>query len=295
MNNPIRVVILAAAMAFTPLLSAAISVDSMNFPAWAERDNRTVPLAPGSELRTGDVVVTGRTGRVWLAADDGSVIKLGQGARFTIVRAGLARVDGDSIFDAAFDVLKGAFRFTSSFFRARQALPHRVEFKVGAVTAGVRGTDIWGRSGNEEDFVALIAGSIEVSSGGDAPQLMDQPLTLYRKATGRPADGIRPVVTEVIGEYALETELSERSGIARIDGTYEVVLTSVRSANYDPGMLEPFRRAGYPARGRAAEVGGVDYTRIVVGGLVNLQAAKNLRRIIVSEFGIDDAWIRNDR
>lgn len=293
MKNLIRILVAATVLTIAPQLSAAISVDSMNYPVWAERGSNTLPLAPGDRLRNGDVVVTGDYGRVWLAADDGSVIKLGQGARFQIERAEIANQDGNGIFDAAFDVLRGAFRFTSSFFTVRREVPHQADFKVGAVTVGVRGTDIWGRSAADEDFVALIEGSIEVASEGDAPQRMEQPLTLYRKAAGQPADGIVPVVPEVVGELALETELSQSAGIAGVDGDYQLVLASARSAIFDAAELEPFRRAGYPVRTDIAEVGGVQYTRIVLDGLVDRQAATNLRRVLVNEFSIDDIWIRN--
>jgi hypothetical protein len=282
-----------ALLIFAPVLQAVVSVNSMNFPAWVERGDSAVPLAPGDSLRTGDIVVTGGRGRVWLAAEDGSAIKLGQGTRFVIERAALAESDAGSVFTAVFDVLKGAFRFSSGFFSARHEFAHQVDVRIGAITAGVRGTDIWGRSSDDEDLVALIEGSIEVASDGAAPQRMDKPLTIYRKTTGRLADGIRPVEPEIVGEYAIETELAERAGIASAGGDYELVLASVRAERFDAAELERFRHAGYPVRTAGAMIDGVEYTRTVLGGLIDLQAATNLRRRIAAEFGIDDAWIRS--
>lgn len=286
-----RMLILAISFAVAPVAPAALSVDSMNFPAWVERGAEPAPLAPGDRLVAGDIVTTGNTGRVWLEAEDGSVIKLGQGARFVVDRARLDNATGETVFDAAFKVLRGAFRFTGSFFPRRRELPHRVDFQVGAVTAGIRGTDIWGHSGEQEDFVALLEGRIEVGSKSDAPRFMDQPLTLYRKPAGMPADGVVPVAPELVAELAPQTELSVDAGIVADGGLYDLVLASVPSVTFDAAAIDRFRRAGYPAKAVAAEVDGVRHTRIVLRDLVDLNAARNLRRTLAAKFGIDDAWI----
>jgi hypothetical protein len=290
MKTLFRAFTLAAAIAASPAM-AAISVDSLNFPVWVERGARMESLAPGDRLDAGDIVNTGKTGRVWLEAEDGSVIKLGQGARFVVDRDRLDTSADETIYDAAFRVLRGAFRFTGSFFPRRQELPHRVDFQVGAITAGVRGTDIWGSSGEDEDFVALLEGRIEVRSQSDTAQLMDQPLTLYRKQKQLPADKVSPISMSVVGELAMQTELSVEAGIAARDGAYELVLASVAGAAFDPGSLDRFRRAGYPVEAVSAEIGGDPYMLIVLRGLVDRQAAENLRRRVAAEFALDDAWI----
>ena len=87
MQQVIRIAVLAASLAISPGVSAALAVDSLNFPAWVEREAHSIPLAPGDRLVAGDVVTTGRSGRVWLEAEDGSVIKLGQDTRFVVDRA----------------------------------------------------------------------------------------------------------------------------------------------------------------------------------------------------------------
>lgn len=283
---------MAVTAAISPVAAAALSVDSMNYPAWVKREMQSIPLAPGDRIVAGDTVITGEHGRVWLEAEDGSVIKLGQGARFVVDRERLD-VSGDgTFFEAAFDVLRGAFRFTGSFFPRRPEIAHRVDFRVGAVTAGIRGTDIWGRSGDDEDFVALLDGRIEIGSEGAASQPMDQPLTLYRKRANLPADEISALTMAVVNELAAETELSPEAGIAAAGGGYELVLASVPSSVFERAALDRFRQAGYPAEPVAVEVGGVAYTRIVLGGLVDRQAARSLRRSVAAEFSIDDAWIR---
>ena len=106
-----------------------------------------------------------------------------------------------------------------------------------------------------------------------------------------PADALVPVSMSVVSELAPQTELSAEAGIVANDGAYDLVLASVPSAAFDSDSLERFRPAGYPAEAVVAEVDGVSRTRIVLRGLVHLRAARNLRRSVAAEFGIDDAWI----
>lgn len=294
MKTIFQALALLLAAALSPAAFAVLAVDSMNYPVWVERNSSILPVAPGDRLRDGDVVRTGKTGRVWLSVEDGSVIKLGQRARFAVKRAAFNESGNETVLDAAFDLLQGAFRFTSGFFAAARRTRHQVDFRVGAVTAGVRGTDIWGLSGDERDFVALLEGRIEVSSDGDAPQIMDQALTLYQKNQGQPADAVQPVELAVVQSLAPQTELDAGVGIASAGGAYQVVLQSLRTDQFVETSLERFRSAGFAVSTRSAEVGGVSYTRIVLRGLVDRTAAAGLRDLVAREFEIVDAWLSID-
>ncbi len=274
-----------------PMASAAVSVERLNYPVWVERGTDTVPLAPGDRLLAGDIVQTGSTGRVWLMVEDGSVIKLGQNARFDIEHAGFREEENVTVLEAAFNVLKGAFRFTSGFFSAQRQATHRFDFQVGAVTAGVRGTDIWGRAADDEDFVALLEGRIEVASAGQDAVVMDQALTLYRKRSGEPADPVIAVDAAVVEGLAPETELDASLGIAKANGIYSLVFHSYTDPGHADVALKHLRDAGYPAQARVVEIDGISYTRIQLEGLIHLKSANELRRAMIDAGLIDDAWI----
>ena len=295
MNPNLRIPIVIVMLLVTPFASAGLSVDRVNYPAWFERANRIQPLTPGTRLEAGDLVRTGASGRAWLEVDDGSVVKLGQDARFVVARAGFSEEGGDTFLDAAFDVLRGAFRFTSGFFEPRREAMHRVAMRVGAVTVGIRGTDIWGRSSDVEDFVALLEGRIEVSSDDAPPTLMDAPLTLYLKRRGQQAGGVQPVDPDTVAALAPETELDAGAGIAAADGAYALVLMSLQSSEFAAAAMARFREAGYPVVSVPVEVAGASYTRLQLPGLVDRTAAVNLRARLANEFAIGDIWIRETR
>ena len=115
-------------MAVTGISQAAevVRVNSMNYPAWLIRDHQTLPLQPGAELRGEDLVRTGNGGRVLLQMADGSAVKLGESARFVVETAAMRDDQGGSFLESTFQVLRGAFRFTSRFFGETDA-GHRVQ------------------------------------------------------------------------------------------------------------------------------------------------------------------------
>lgn len=295
MKPGIRTLIYFLTVVIAPAASAVVSVDSMNYPAWIDRAGETIPLAPGDRLQAGETVRTGVDGRVWLSVEDGSVIKLGQGARFIVNGAEFRETTETTVLDAAFDVLRGAFRFTSNFFQARRQASLEVGFRVGAVTIGVRGTDIWGQADDDRDFVALLEGRIEVSSEGSEAQIMEQPLTLYQKNRGEPAAEVQPVEAAVVQQLAAETELDPALGIANTTGMYDLVLASLQTETYVEAAARRFRDAGYAVKIRLAEIDGSAHSRIVLGGLVDAAAADNLRTRIAAQFGVGDAWIRKSQ
>ncbi|MCP4764741.1 MAG: FecR domain-containing protein [Gammaproteobacteria bacterium] len=275
-----------------PLMaSAVVSVDRLNYPVWVERGADTVPLAAGARLQIGDIVQTGSSGRVWLKVEDGSVVKLGQNARFSIEGAAFREADSGTVLEGVFNVLKGAFRFTSGFFTTQLTSTRQLDFQVGAITVGIRGTDIWGRATDDEDFVALLEGRIEVASTGRETAVMDQALTLYRKASGEPADPVTVVEAAVVEGLATETELDASLGISGASGVYSLVLHSYTDPGHADVALKRYRDAGYAVQARPVEVGGISYTRIQLEGLIHPESANNLRRTMIAEGLIDDAWI----
>ena len=282
---------LFALVLLSPSLLASVTVDSVNFPVWIERDGKRLPAAPGDQLESGDVVQTGLTGRAWLSAEDGSAIKLGQATRFTIERSGFRDDAGTSIWDAGFNVLKGAFRFTSGFFVGPRKAGHEVDFQVGAVTIGVRGTDIWGRSGDDEDFVALLEGRIEASSAGDEAVLMETPLTLYRKAEGQPADPVAPVAAEVVADLAPETELDRNAGLVSRNGHVTLVVQSFQFEDLANAAVARFHDAGYPVVTSLIDVNGQSFIRIQMDGLASRRSALSLANELSENLGVEGAWI----
>lgn len=235
-----------ALLAVTLAASAAASaqgigvVDAVQFPAFLERGGHSIPLAPGIQLQAKDTVRTGPNARVLLKLSEGSLVKLGANAQFTVEKA----QPSAGVFRASLAVLTGAFRFTSDALR--KATKRDVAIRVRNVTAGIRGTDIWGRSAGDEDLVCLLEGKITVSAEGQPEATLADPLDFYRKKTGQ-GPVIAKVDPEKVKEWAAETELEKDGPVGRVGGTWRVIAAAVGTRDEALALNRRVRASGYPS------------------------------------------------
>lgn len=218
----------------------AASVDSVQMPAWVERAGQRRPLLPGMELRAGDQVFTGAGSRAIVRLAEGSVVKLGENGtlRFTEIHR------SQELFKAALGVLQGAFRFTTEL--VGQKRKREVDIRVAQVTAGIRGTDLWGRGRQNNEVVCLIEGEIQVGADGEAPQTLNQPLQFYRRTDGK-TQPVGFIDTKQLQEWAKETELEEGRGALRAGGRFSVWLAIAPDQPSALALYDQLRTAGYAA------------------------------------------------
>jgi hypothetical protein len=214
-------------------------VEAVQYPAWLERGGTAAPLAPGTVLQPQDRLRTGGNARVQLKMKEGSAVKLGENAQFVI-----ERVEERGTFRATLAVLTGAFRFTTDALRKSQR--RDVSIKVNNVTAGIRGTDLWGKSTDQRDLVCLLEGKISVGAAGHPTVTLDQPLDFYQK----PRDGA-PAVAKVdqkqIDEWSRETEISPDGPAARLGGAWRVVASTFAARDEALALNRQLRAGGYPS------------------------------------------------
>jgi len=244
-----------ALMATGALAAPTAVVEGVQMPAWVQRAGITLPIAAGMELQESDKVTTGANSRLLLRLAEGSQVKLGENAELSLAKLSQSQENKQTFLQAAMDVARGAFRFTTD---ARSKLVSRraVDIRVATVTAGIRGTDLWGKSAGDRDIVCLIEGKIQVQREQDAPIAMDQALQFYiapKTAEGR-ADRSKPepvlaaVDAAQLQQWALETEIAAGQGAARIGGKWKVVAASSPDQGEALKVYDQLRAAGYPAQ-----------------------------------------------
>jgi hypothetical protein len=222
------------------LAQVAATVEGVQMPAWVERAGRRVPLIPGMELRAGDQLVTGAGSRLLVKLADGSSVKLGENGQLRFAELSPTR----ELFKAALNVLEGAFRFTTDI--VAKSRNREVSIRAAQVTAGIRGTDLWGRSRAGNEIVCLIEGEIEVAAEGEQAQTMNQPLQFYRRLEGK-TQPIGTVDKAQLDQWSAETELQGGKGVARRGGRYSVLLGSADEQGSALALYDELRNAGYPA------------------------------------------------
>lgn len=272
----------ATAMAAAP---AAI-VEGLQAPAWVERAGAKSPLKQGMALQSGDRVLTGPQSRALLRLEEGSQVKLGENGQVNLDELQPPDESG-GLFKGVLGVLKGAFRFTTTALGANRS--RSMNITVGTVTAGIRGTDLWGKSTDQKDIVCLIEGRIGVERGSDKFEMSD-PLSFYITPRNAPALPVAPVNADQLQQWAQETELQARQGV-QSGGEWSVVLMSLADADEAPARMQPLQAAGYAVEARTAEVRGKTWTRLVLAGFASARDARVVAQRLQGTHGVRTPWV----
>jgi len=265
-------------------------IDTVQMPAWLDRGGETRPLAIGTEVKNGDRLRTGPVGRAYLKLADGSMVKLGEGATLGFYSRSLRP---ERHFRAALDVLGGAIRFTTEAVN-RAGGNREMDIRVGTVTAGIRGTDVWGKSDAARDLVCLIEGRIELSHAGVA-SAMGEPLSYFVAPKGAAALPLAHVDPEQLGRWARETEVLNGDGATRRGGKWKLLLGSADEEAQALALYDRARAAGYAAqiRPRAASAGGGKWTyQVLIAQLASEQEAGVLANRLRADLGLEASATR---
>ena len=247
-------------------------VEGIQLPAWVTRDGKRQPLAIGTELQNSDEVSTGGNSRLLLRLGDGSVVKLGENGRLQL--SDLVQKRKQGFLAATLKVLEGAFRFTTDVaVKARGSRDIKVQFPT--ITAGIRGTDIWGKNLGDREVVVLIEGKISVTRKDDQPVEMKDPLT-YLQAPTAGAATVEAVPMEQLKAWAAETEISDGAGALRKGGHWKLYLGSYQQQLEALSLYDRLRREGYPVRIQPGQADGGQIYRLRLAGFSSEQEANAL-------------------
>ena len=230
-----------------PAAASTLTVEGVVSPAWVERGGARIPLAIGMQLSDRDRVVTGGGSRALLRMAEGSAVKLGENASLVVsdladrASAGAAR-----LVTASLDVVRGAFRFTTGVF-GRPAAGRDVKIRISTVTAGIRGTDLWGKSDERRDLVCLIEGAISVSHAQTGEFTMADPLSFFVAPRNEKPLPVAAVDPKQLNEWAAETEIQAGAGGARRGGRHFVTASVSADQKSALAAYHALRAAGYPA------------------------------------------------
>jgi hypothetical protein len=257
-------------------------VEAVQYPAWIERGGQRAPLAPGMEVKPGEKLLTGADGRAHMKLAEGSTVKVGPQASFGVETAQA----GSGGFRATLTAVSGAFRFTTD--ESRKGERRDVEIRTLNVTAGVRGTDLWGKSTPERSFVVLIEGRIETGSPGHPSVTLTRPYEVYeRRRDAAPA--VRSIDAATLEEYAKETEMGAAGAVARAGGRWQVVAATRSERPAAVALGEVLRSRGYPAEVAPGAAGTFE---VIVAGLAGGAEARALADRLRKGSGVSTPTVR---
>lgn len=263
-------------MASPQLAAQTLIVEGVMSPAWVERGGNREPLVAGMPLNDKDKVQTGPGARALLRMAEGSAVKLGENAMLAVDDLSQKKgSDTRRVVTGAFDVVRGAFRFTTGVF-SKQAAERNVKIKIATVTAGIRGTDVWGKSEAERDIVCLLEGRISVEHGGQQ-FTMQEPLSFFIAPRKEKPQPVAPVSRQQADEWSEETEIREGNGAISRGGRSRVEVGSTRDENAARAIRGKLREAGFPAEiATVRDSYGNEEYYVRVGGLAGIRDAQAL-------------------
>ena len=275
--------LLLALVAAPAAAQVAATVDGVQMPAWVERGGSRTPLTPGMQLRAGDEVHAGGGSRVVIRLAEGSIVKLGENGRLRFTELSPAK----EFFKAAISVLEGAFRFTTDLVNKNRR--REVSFRVATVTAGIRGTDLWGRSRAGNEIVCLIEGEVEVAADGEPPLTMDKPLQFYRRIQGA-TQPVGVVEAKQLEQWARETDIEAGKGAARAGGRFGVRLATLDDQRTALEYYDRVRAAGYAAEIEPTREG---LYHVRIRSLASRADAEALAESLRGQLGITEPLVTN--
>jgi len=187
---------------FVTLAAQQAEISALQGDVWVVRSTASYPATLKMKLQSEDQIRTGEDARAILKLPDDSTVKIGQYAIVNLAKI-LPPEEEEGVFTAALDVLRGAFRFTSE-----KPAKRNVQIKVGkSITAGIRGTDIWGSAWmNRETVLCLLEGKVEVRSG-NVKVMMDEPLDYFIVPEGKAPLPVGKIELEKVEKWMKRTDL----------------------------------------------------------------------------------------
>jgi len=278
----------AAALSCASLAHAqsAAVVEGVQMPAWIERSEagapaRRIPAAPGMALRPGDQLRTGPGSRLLVRLSEGSSVKMGENGSLRFADLQPAK----DLFKATIGVLEGAFRFTTDALAKHRR--RDINVNVAQVTAGIRGTDLWGKSLPKREIVCLIEGKIEVGAPNETPVTMDQPRQFYNRLDGK-TQPVAFVDEAQLAIWSAETEIERGKGAARKGGKWKVNLATADNQNDALKVYDQVRNAGYAAEIFPAVQGDKRIYTVRIRNLPEKSEAEALAGQLKGKYGVGD-------
>lgn len=257
-------------------------------PAWIEHNGEQQALTPGTALHQGDILTTGSSARVLIRLAEGSFVKLGENGQLHI-KTLQPPEQNNGIFAALLRVARGAFRFTTTELGKKRR--RDVKVRIGAITAGIRGTDIWGRSNGDKDLLCLIEGKITTQYKNEPAFDMNSPLTFYIVPKNQPPLPVTPVPADKLARWAEETDLQNGTGVVSTKGHWAVNIMSLQSQASAEKFAQKLARDGYATNIEQAKINHQNWWRVRVNGFRSEQDALAFAHNLDNHHGIRQPWV----
>lgn len=280
--------LLATFVALVVAPARAAIVAELQMPAWLERGGQQQALVAGTDLRELDVVATGEDGRLAVLLRDGSMLRLGSGARLAIHEL-RASPDKPASLRATFSISQGALRLSTASTAPPTA--RDITLELGNTVVSVQQADLWGDVTAQTEVICLIAGSFTVTHPNSGRVLMDQPHTVFRAPKAGAPGPITPADPEMLQAWTAATQPVLARGLTIPDGGWIVQLASQVEQRNALALARRLQQAGYAAEVTTAEVGGRTHYRVRITRFDSKAGAHAFAKRMLGQLDVKEVWV----
>ena len=263
-------------------------VDGLQAPAWLVRDGRSQPLAVGTPLQNNDRIETGKKARVLLTLNEGSHVKLGENATFDMNN--MEPNAANNTFKGLLNIVKGAFRFTTGLIE-KQTAKREIDVRFGTITAGIRGTDIWGIVDDKKDLVALIEGKIDVSHTNGTTDHLTEPLQVFTANKNEAPSAVSKVDVPTVTTLAKETDFVDNTGVTKTNGAWRVNMGFYKQKSDAEIAQSKYQSLGYNVKLAKRDARGARRYQIYLDNFATEAEAKGAKNGLIENFGLEVARV----
>ena len=252
---------------------SSVVVELLRAPAWLEIADKRVPLAAGAMVSALQTVVTGEGARVVLKFPEGSIIALGANSRLTIEALVYNKTGGESLFDAAFKVAIGTFRYVTALTEKLNGKNRRVSVSTATATIGIRGTRFWAQSNAQHEMVCLFEGKIDIERANEPLAVLDAPNAFWTAPAGQAALPISIATPEQLRGFGGQVATPEGSGLAKPGGTSSIA-NNIWLESRAKALAAQLAALGYVATVTPCVTGAANMFDVTVGSLASAVDAR---------------------
>ena len=291
--------------------SGFATITALNQPVWLQQEDRKTRLDRNSELKIGDNVSTGKTGRMQMTLWPNASLQLNTNSEITI------RIDNNA------DAASSEPQPEIFIHQGRVCIDYTAQpgsnkpFKVNMgntmfAVIHYHG-DICLLRSEGQNYIKLRAGSVQVTQAvaTDMIILSEADSEIHMEDSGSyrllfPGGELSAI--EIEKPFIIETDAQEATDIAVLPQTepnttakdegpayiYTVYLFSTRDEEVAQETNRRFLKAGHDTQVIESTSNSIKRYRVAATGFDSSQAAKNFSNSVIGKHGVTETWIARD-
>jgi hypothetical protein len=209
------------------------------------------------------------------------MVALGANSRLTLESLAYNKIDSESLFNAAFKVAIGTFRYVTALTEKLNGKNRRVSVSTATATIGIRGTRFWAQSNGRHEMVCLFEGKVDIERANEPLAVLDAPNAFWTAPAGQAALPISIATPEQLRGFGGQVAAPEGSGLAKPGGSFSIA-NNIWLESRAKSLAAQLAELGYVAIVTPCATGAANMFDVTVGSLASADDARAVAAQLVN-------------